>query len=91
MSRDWARARSMMRRLTSVMWAVTPWSPGTLAPSKWTPIGTTAAADSPGTVERRVDVDAAHVLLWFTRLGNDDACTSSNPYRGQIAEVAYAG
>ena len=38
MSRLCAWASAMMRRLTSAMWAVTPWSPGTCSPSKWTPI-----------------------------------------------------
>jgi len=58
-------------------------------PADWTPVGTTAFAEQPGTVERHVDTPASHVLLWFTQLGRDDACTSTNPYRGQIAEVAF--
>jgi serine/threonine protein kinase len=58
-------------------------------PAEWTPIRDTAHAEGAGTVERRIDVAATHVLLWLTELGPDEACSSSNPYRGLIAEVAF--
>jgi serine/threonine protein kinase len=58
-------------------------------PAAWTPIGDTAHAERGGTVERRIDIAATHVLLWLTELGPDAACSSSNPYRGLIAEVAF--
>ncbi|HWL41926.1 MAG TPA: protein kinase [Ilumatobacter sp.] len=60
-------------------------------PAAWTPVGAPASSDSPGTVERQIELAATHVLVWFTELGHDAACSSSNPYRGLVAEVAFSG
>lgn len=60
-------------------------------PRAWARIGDPASSDAPGTIERRVDIAATHVLIWLTELGPDSACSSSNPYRGLVAEVAYSG
>jgi len=57
----------------------------------WQPVGDTAFADSPGTVTRPVGVAATHLLVWLKELGEDAACSSSNPFRGQLAEIAFTG
>lgn len=57
--------------------------------SEWSPVGEMHYAESPGTVGATVDVAASHVLVWLKELGPDDACSSSNPYRGRLGEISY--
>jgi serine/threonine-protein kinase len=55
----------------------------------WSQVGSTRFADEPGTIEFTIDVAAAHVLVWLKELGSDEACSSSNPYRGRLGEIAF--
>jgi tRNA A-37 threonylcarbamoyl transferase component Bud32 len=61
--------------------------PGDL--SDWSLVGDTYFAESPGTVDATIDVAASNVLVWLKELGPDDACSSSNPYRGRLGEISY--
>lgn len=65
--------------------------PGTI--DEWgDPLGPTAFADDPGTVVSPVPAEPSrHVLILLKELGNDAGCTSSNPYRGALGEIAVAG
>ncbi len=55
----------------------------------WTQQGPTRFADDPGTVEVAFTDPAQHVLVWLKELGPDEACTSRNPYRGQLGEISF--
>ncbi len=55
----------------------------------WMQIGPTRYADDPATVEVAFDQPANHVLLWLKELGHDDACSSTNPYRGRLGEISF--
>ena len=55
----------------------------------WSQQGATRFADDPGTIEVSFDQPASHVLVWLKELGPDDACTSRNPYRGQLGEISF--
>jgi serine/threonine protein kinase len=61
--------------------------PGDL--SEWSLVGELQYAESPGAVDATVDVAASHVLIWLKELGPDDACSTSNPYRGRLGEISY--
>lgn len=37
-----------------------------------------------------VAVPSTHLLIWLTELGPDDACSSTNPYRGRIGEITWS-
>jgi len=56
------------------------------------PLGPTAFANDPDTVVSPLPATPArHVLVLLNELGNDAGCTSSNPYRGALGEIAVAG
>lgn len=55
-------------------------------------LGPTAFANSPGTVVSPVPpTPARHMLVLLQELGPDDACTSANPFRGRLGEIAVTG
>jgi len=29
------------------------------------------------------------VLIWLKQLGQDEACTESNPFRGRLGEISF--
>jgi serine/threonine-protein kinase len=53
------------------------------------PLDDKAFAAVPGVVETTVSAPANHLLVWLTELGNDNGCTSANPYRGRLAEITF--
>jgi len=56
------------------------------------PLGPTAFANDPDTVVSPLPAaPARHVLVLLNELGSDAGCTSSNPYRGALGEIAVAG
>ncbi len=55
----------------------------------WTQVGQTYFADAPGTVTATVDIPATFVLVWLKELGQDEACTENNPFRGRLGEISY--
>lgn len=66
-------------------------SPDVVAPAaleSWQRSGSTRYADVPESLEFAVPDGALHVLLWLKELGPDDACSTANPYRGRLAEIA---
>ena len=49
-------------------------------------------ADEPGTVTSPVPgVPVRHVFVMLKELGEDPGCTSANPFRGRLGEIAIAG
>jgi len=55
----------------------------------WAQVGSTKFAEVSGTMTFDVDIDATHLLVWLRELGEDEACSSSNPYRGRLGEISY--
>lgn len=55
----------------------------------WTQIGDTRFDDAPAVVETGIESPATHVLIWLSELGRDDACTSTNPFRGRLGEISF--
>jgi len=56
----------------------------------WTRVGRTRFADDPETVETVIESPATHLLVWLKELGPDDACSTSNPYRGRLGEISFS-
>ncbi|MDX2380517.1 MAG: serine/threonine-protein kinase [Acidimicrobiia bacterium] len=57
-----------------------------------TELGTKAFGAEPTTiVSAQPTTPARHVLVLLNELGDDSACTSANPFRGQLREIALAG
>jgi eukaryotic-like serine/threonine-protein kinase len=52
-------------------------------------IGERAFSEQPGTVEVSTPATARHLLILFREIGPDGGCTSANPYRGTIGNVAF--
>jgi tRNA A-37 threonylcarbamoyl transferase component Bud32 len=59
----------------------------------WGPeLGSTQFANEPGTVTSPVPgAPARHVFVMLRELGEDAGCTSANPFRGRLGEIAIAG
>ena len=55
----------------------------------WSLVGDTRYADEPGSLDVTIDTAAAHLLVWLKELGPDEACSSANPYRGRLGEIAF--
>jgi serine/threonine protein kinase len=55
----------------------------------WRQLGGTRFADDPAAIEIGVSDRAAHLLVWLKELGPDDACSSANPFRGRLGEIAF--
>lgn len=55
----------------------------------WTKTGATRYADDPGSLEIGIDTTATHLLVWLRELGEDDACSGANPYRGRLGEISF--
>jgi eukaryotic-like serine/threonine-protein kinase len=55
----------------------------------WTKVGETAFDDTPGVVSATVPTPATFVLVWLKELGQDEACTERNPYRGRLGEITF--
>lgn len=56
----------------------------------WRPTGPTAYDAEPGLVTVSIDTPSAFALVWLRELGPDDACSSTNPYRGRIGEIRWS-
>jgi serine/threonine protein kinase len=56
----------------------------------WRQTGPTAFDVEPGLVTVPVTTPSTHVLVWLRELGPDDACSSTNPYRGRIGEIRWS-
>lgn len=54
-----------------------------------TQVGDRQFADEPGTVTVDVDQAARHLLVLFREIGPDSDCSSENPYRGSIGNIAF--
>jgi len=60
-------------------------------PDRWgSSLVGTEYAERPGRIETSVPDGTRHVLLWLKELGPDDACTSSNPYRGRLGNLTFS-
>ncbi|NNE11063.1 MAG: protein kinase [Ilumatobacter sp.] len=70
-----------------VFTAATAEPPADLA--EWQQVGSTAFADDPGVVEVAAGSPAQFYLVWLKELGRDDACSSTNPYRGRLGEISF--
>ena len=70
------------------IYATTAATPPTDLPG-WTKMGDTYFDDQPGTVTAPVDIPATFVLVWLKELGQDEACTENNPFRGRLGEISY--
>jgi serine/threonine-protein kinase len=55
----------------------------------WQLVDDTRFADTPQPMEVPINIAATHVLIWLKELGKDAACSTANPYRGQIGEVSF--
>jgi serine/threonine-protein kinase len=53
------------------------------------PLDGTVYDTTPGTVEVDVPEGTTHLLVWLRELGPDDACSSTNPYRGRLGELTF--
>ena len=65
---------------------------GESAPSSldgWSQVGATQFSDDPGVIEVDLAEPASFVLIWLKRLGPDEACTESNPFRGRLGEISF--
>jgi serine/threonine-protein kinase len=65
---------------------------GTSAPADldgWTKVGETAFADTPGVATASIATPATYLLVWLKELGQDEACTEKNPYRGRLGEISF--
>jgi eukaryotic-like serine/threonine-protein kinase len=47
-------------------------------------------AETPGRVETDVPSGTQHVLVWLRELGPDEACSSTNPYRGRLGNITFS-
>jgi serine/threonine protein kinase len=56
---------------------------------EWSPVGTTSFDDEAGVVGIDVPTPVSHLVVWLKELGPDEACSSTNPYRGRIGEVRW--
>ena len=70
------------------VYATTAATPPTDLPG-WTKMGNTYFDDQPGTVTGTVDIPATFVLVWLKELGQDEACTENNPFRGRLGEISF--
>jgi eukaryotic-like serine/threonine-protein kinase len=60
-------------------------------PDRWgTSLVGTEYAERPGRVETSVPDGTRHVLLWLKELGPDEACSSTNPYRGRLGNLTFS-
>jgi eukaryotic-like serine/threonine-protein kinase len=55
----------------------------------WTQVGDTASSNDPGVVTATVVTPATYLLVWLKELGQDEACTEKNPYRGRLGEISF--
>lgn len=55
----------------------------------WTVVGPTSFASEAGVVGVDIADPVSHVVVWLKELGPDEACSSTNPYRGRIGEVRW--
>jgi serine/threonine-protein kinase len=55
----------------------------------WQQVGDTQFSDDPGRFEVTIDSPANFVLVWLKELGEDEACTEKNPYRGRLGEISF--
>jgi eukaryotic-like serine/threonine-protein kinase len=55
----------------------------------WTKIGETAYSETPGVVTASIATPATYLLVWLKELGQDEACTENNPYRGRLGEISF--
>lgn len=53
----------------------------------WGPELAADYSDSPGRLEATSTTPVRYVLVLFRELGPDPACSSANPYRGQLSEI----
>ena len=56
----------------------------------WRSNGTTLYDTEAKLITVDVAVPSTHLLIWLTELGPDDACSSTNPYRGRIGEITWS-
>jgi eukaryotic-like serine/threonine-protein kinase len=60
-------------------------------PDRWgTSLIGTSYAVQPGRVETSLPDATRHVLVWLRELGPDDACSSTNPYRGRLGNITFS-
>jgi eukaryotic-like serine/threonine-protein kinase len=50
----------------------------------------TRYAEQPGRVQTSLPDTTRHVLVWLRELGPDDACSSTNPYRGRLGNITFS-
>lgn len=55
----------------------------------WQPIGDTRSAQVPASIAVPVEIAANHLLVWLTQLGDDGACSRTNPFRGRLGEISF--
>ena len=55
----------------------------------WTAVGPTSFDDEAGVVGVDIATPVSHLVVWLKELGPDEACSSTNPYRGRIGEVRW--
>jgi serine/threonine-protein kinase len=57
---------------------------------EWTVVGPTSFASEAGVVGVDIPDPVSHIVVWLKELGADEACSSTNPYRGRIGEVRWS-
>jgi serine/threonine protein kinase len=55
----------------------------------WSQQGPTRFDEQPGSLEVSFDDPANYILVWLKELGPDEACTSTNPFRGLLGEISF--
>ncbi len=53
-------------------------------------ISGTVYRENPAVVESSVPGGTRHVLVWLREVGQDDACSRTNPYRGRLGNLQFA-
>ena len=53
------------------------------------PLTGTLYREVPDTVDADVPDGSRHMLIWLRELGEDPACSSTNPYRGRLGNVSF--
>lgn len=90
-----AGGRLSVESFNSPFWIEIYASPSESPPATLEAWGTSLTGDvfreEAGVVESDIPDGSRHALVWLRQLGDDPACSSTNPYRGRLGNLTFSG
>ena len=90
-----AGGRLSVESFTSPFWIEIYASPSEAPPATLEAWGTSLTGDvfreEVGVVESDIPDGSRHALVWLRQLGDDPACSPTNPYRGRLGNLTFSG